>query len=106
SASEKNAVNTHGAELKRVVGLEQAPPARATKPAPAPAPAPTPTAAAATVSPGQQAMNDCMMKNVQAHQREIEELGKRAQAAAQGGDTPKAIAISDTLRQLQMAGCT
>jgi hypothetical protein len=106
SNSEKNVVNTHGAELKRVVGLEQAPPARATKPAPAPAPAPAPTATAPTVSPGQQSMNDCMVKNVQAHEKEIRELGERAQAAANAGDTPKAIAISDTLRQLQMAGCT
>ena len=106
STSEKNAVNTHGAELKRVVGLEQAPPARASKPAPAPAPAPTPTPAAPTVSPGQQAMNDCMMKNVQAHEKEIKELGERAAAAADAGDTQKAIAISDTLRQIQMAGCT
>jgi hypothetical protein len=106
SASEKSAVNTHGAELKRLLGIQETPPARASKPAPAPAPAPAPTPAAPTVSPGQQAMNDCMMKNVQAHEKEIKELGERAAAAANAGDTPKAIAISDTLRQIQMAGCT
>ena len=40
------------------------------------------------------------------HQKEIEALGERAQAAQKKGDTATMMAIADTLQQLQMAGCT
>ena len=75
------------------------------KPAPAPVPAPTPAPAATTVPPGTAAMNDCIAKNAQKHEKEIEALAERAKAAQEAGDMPTTLAIADTLRQLQMAGC-
>ena len=104
SASEKSAVDAKGGELKPLLGIDDQPPARATKPAPAPAPAPAAPAAPAQ-SPAVSSMNECMMKNMQAHQKEIEGLGKRAEAAQKANDTDKVMAIADTLQQLQMAGC-
>jgi hypothetical protein len=104
SASEKSAVDAKGSELKPLLGIDDQPPARATKPAPAPAPAPAAPAAPAQ-SPAVSSMNECMMKNMQAHQKEIEGLGKRAEAAQKANDTDKVMAIADTLQQLQMAGC-
>jgi hypothetical protein len=50
-------------------------------------------------------MSDCMMKNVQGHQAEIEALGKRGEAAQAAGQTDKLMAIADTLQRIQMAGC-
>jgi hypothetical protein len=50
-------------------------------------------------------MSACMTKNMQNHMPEIETLGKRAQAAQKAGDQARMIAIADTLRQIQMAGC-
>ncbi len=50
-------------------------------------------------------MNDCMMKNIQTHQAEIEALAKRAEAAQADGNTEKLMAIADTLQRIQMAGC-
>ena len=46
-----------------------------------------------------------MGRNAQAHQKEIEALGQRAQAAQQAGDMNRVMAIADTLQRLQTAGC-
>jgi hypothetical protein len=103
SASETSAVSARASELKPLLGIYDAPPARAMKPAPAAPPAP---AAAPTVPAGASAMSACMAQNIQNHQKEIEALGQRAQAAQQAGNTAAMMAIADTLQQLQMAGCT
>ena len=50
-------------------------------------------------------MNNCMMANVHEHEKEIEALAERAKAAQEAGDMPTTLAIADTLRQLQTAGC-
>ena len=80
---------------------------RARKPAPAPEPAPAP--APVTTQPGQnQAQSDmagCMAANAQKHEKEIEGLGERAQAAQQAGDMAKTMAIADSINRLQTAGC-
>ena len=105
SASEKTAVTTRAGELRPLLGIED-PAARKPKPAAAvPAPAPQPAPAAPQMSPAASAMNDCMMKNMQAHQADIEALGQRAEQAQQAGNTAAMMAIADTLRQIQMAGC-
>jgi hypothetical protein len=103
SASEKAAVNNRSAELKPLLGLEEKPAARAAKPAPAtPPPAqPAPTG----MSDDQTKLSQCMAKNSQKHEKEIEELGRRAQAAAEANDMAKTMAIADTIRQIQSAGC-
>jgi hypothetical protein len=106
SESEKSAVNAKAAELKPLMGIQNQQAERAMKPAPAPAPAPTPAPAATTVPPGTSAMNDCIAKNAQKHEKEIEALAERAKAAQEAGDMPTTLAIADTLRQLQMAGCS
>jgi hypothetical protein len=103
SASEKSAVNARSGELKPLLGIQDAPPEPATKPAPAPQPA---ESAAAPMPPGMSAMNECMAKNAKKHEKEIVALGERAQAAQEAGDMNKTLAIADTLRRLQMAGCT
>jgi hypothetical protein len=105
SASEKHAVNSRGDELKRLMGIEQVAPARATKPAPAAAPAPAAGPAGPTVSPGQQAYMNCIAQNVERHQPEIEALAQRAEAARKANDTTTMMAIADSLNQLQTAGC-
>ena len=106
SAMEKAAVAARAVELKPLLGMQDPPPAEATKTEATPAPAPEP---AAQVSPEMsaraQSMSNCMTKNVQSHQAEIQALGKRAQAAQAKGDTQKLMAIADTLQRIQMAGC-
>ncbi len=104
SASEKAAVSARAAELRSLLGIED-PAARKAKPAAAPAPAAQPAPAAPQMSPAASAMNDCMVKNMQAHQSEIEALGQRAEKAQEAGNTAAMMAIADTLRQIQMAGC-
>ena len=104
SASEKSAVNARADELKRLLGIQEVPAARAAKPAPAPAPAPAATAAP-TMAPGQQAMMNCMAANAQKHEKEIQALAQHAEAAQKAGDTATMMAIADSLQQLQMAGC-
>jgi hypothetical protein len=105
SASEKAAVSARAAELRSLLGIED-PAARKAKPAAAaPAPAAHPAPAAPQMSPAASAMNDCRMKNVQAQQAEIEALGQRAEKAQAAGNTGAMMAIADTLRQIQMAGC-
>ena len=103
SASEKSAVTKRSAELKPLLGLEEKPAARAAKPAPAPPP-PTPSAPTG-MSDDQSRMANCMAKNAQKHEKEIAALGERAQAAAEANDMAKTMAIADTIRQLQSAGC-
>jgi len=105
SASEQSAVNAKAVDLKPLMGIQDQPAQRATKPAAAPAPTPAPAPAAATVPPGAAAMNECIAKNAQKHEKELTALGERAQAAQQAGDMTKTMAIADTMQQLQMAGC-
>ena len=106
SQSEQKAVNTRGAELKQLLGIQQEEPAKAKKSAPAPAPAPPPTVA---TQPGasdvQQQTANCMAANAQKHQKEIEALAQRAQAAQQANDMATVMAIADTIQKLQSAGC-
>jgi hypothetical protein len=104
SASEKSAVDARAGELKPLLGIQDARAERAQKPAPAAQPAPAQPAATA-VPPGSSEMANCMAKNAQKHTKEIEALGERAKAAEQAGDMARTLAIADTLRQLQMAGC-
>lgn len=107
SASETSAVNARAADLKPLLGIQDAPVARTRKSAPAAAPAPAPEAAtpAPAASAGNNAVGMCMSQNAQKHQKEIEALGQRAQAAQQAGNTAAMMAIADTLQQIQMAGC-
>jgi hypothetical protein len=106
SASEKSAVNNRSAELKPLLGLEEKPAARAAKPAPAAAPAPPPpTPSGPTMSDDQTKLAECMAKNAKKHEKEIEALGERTKAAAEANDMAKTMAIADTIRQLQTAGC-
>ena len=104
SASEKSAVNAKAGELKPLMGLQEPPTVRAAKPAPATAPAPAAPAAPA-MTPGQNAMMNCMAKNNEKHQKEIEALANRAQEAQKTNDTAKMMVIADSIQQLQMAGC-
>jgi hypothetical protein len=105
SPSEKSAVSAKSAELKPLLGFVE-PPAEAAKPAAAPAPTPAPAPAAdPQMSAAASDMGACMSKNIQSHQAEIEALGKRAQAAQAANDTPKLMAIADTVQRIQMAGC-
>ena len=108
SKSEQTAVNTRGAELKQLMGIQQEEPARMKKAAPAPAPAQAPAATPATqpgMSDVQQQTANCMAQNAQKHQKEIEALAQRAQAAQQANDMATLMAISDSIQKLQSAGC-
>ena len=107
SDSEKKAVQAKSKELKQLLGIED-PQARAMKPEPAPAPQPapaSPTPPNSGMSQGQMDMNNCMAGNAQQHEKEIEALGERAKAAQEAGDMNRTMAIADTIRRLQMAGC-
>jgi hypothetical protein len=105
SPGEKKAVDAKGADLKNLMGIKDPEAERTKKPAPAPQAAPAQPAAPA-MPPGQAQMNDCMMKNVKKHEKEIVALGERAKAAQEAGDMALTMAIADSLRVLQMAGCT
>jgi hypothetical protein len=102
SPAEKKAVDKRADELNDLLGRNP-PPAAAAPPPPPPAPAPP--AAATGVSPQQQAQSECMGKNSQKNEKEIERLGQRAAAAAESGDVAAAMVFSDSIRQLQSAGC-
>ena len=106
SASEKSAVSARSKELRPLLGMPEEPTASAAQPEPSPAPAPAPEPA---VSPQASAaasdMSNCMMKNMQTHQKELEALGQRMQAAQKTGDTQKIMAMADTAQRIQMAGC-
>jgi hypothetical protein len=106
SASEKAAVNGKAGDLKPLLGIQDQPAARVSKPAPASAPS------AAAAPPAQPAMSaaqtrqaNCMAQNSQKHQQEIEALAQRAQAAQQANDMTKLMAIADSMQKLQTAGC-
>jgi hypothetical protein len=103
SASEKSAIKARESELKSLYGIRDPEVERAAKPAPAPEPA------AATVnaqpSAGAPAVNECMMKNIQAHEDEIRALGDRGSAAQEAGNTTLMMAIADTIMRIQSAGC-
>jgi hypothetical protein len=103
SASEKSAIAARAGELKPLLGFHDAPTARVTKPAPAPVPVPAQPAAA--MPPGASAMSTCMATNSQKHEKELRALGERAQAAQDAGNAELLMALADTLRQIQMAGC-
>jgi hypothetical protein len=108
SAGEKAAVKAKDPELKSLLGIRDAQEQRVAKQAPAPAPAAVDTApstAAVTPPAGTAALNECMMKNVQKHEAEIEALGKRGEAANKAGDMALMMAIADSIQQIQFAGC-
>jgi hypothetical protein len=105
SASEKSAVAAKSAQLKPLLGIREAPPVQVAAPAPAPAPTPAAAQPSPEMSARAASMSDCMMKNMQKHQPEIEALAKRAEEAQSAGNQPKLMAIADTLQRLQMAGC-
>lgn len=102
SASEKSAVSAKDPELKSAFGIRDAQEERVAKQAPAPAPAPVQATAPAPATPP---VNECMVKNVQAHEAEIKALGDRGSAAQEAGNTALMMAIADTIMQIQMAGC-
>jgi hypothetical protein len=104
SPSEQDAVNQRADELNRLMGRE-VPAAAAAKPAPPPAAAAPPPQPTSGMSPEQEAMTNCMAKNSKKHEPEIVRLGESAAAAAQSGNTQAAMAIADSIRQLQVAGC-
>jgi hypothetical protein len=109
SASEKAAVSAKSAELKPLLGFKEPTSARVMKSAPAAAPTPTPSSDAPAADPQAAAtasqMGECMSKNIQAHQAEIEALGKRAQAAQKAQNQAALMAIADTVQRIQTAGC-
>ena len=111
SASEKSAVSAKDAELKSLLGIRSAQEARVSKQGKASAsrdtvtPAPAPAPAAPTVPSGAVAVNQCMMKNVEAHQAEIEALGNRGDAARKAGNNALMMAIADSIQRIQYAGC-
>jgi hypothetical protein len=108
SASEKAAVKAKDPELKSVLGIREAQEERVAKQAPTPAPAavtdsaPQPTA---TVPPGAAMMNECQVKNVQAHEPQIKALGDRGAAAQEAGNTALMMAIADSINQIMYKGC-
>ena len=109
SASEKSAVSAKDPELKSLLGLRSAQEekvSRQPKAAVVETAQPAPAPAAPAIPPGAAAMNDCQIKNFQAHQAEIEALGDRGSAAEKAHNTPLMMAIADTIRQIQYAGCT
>lgn len=107
SESEKAAVTMKKTELEPLLWPQEKPKATAAKPAVQPAPTPQPTAPQVDpqTSTAANQMGACMSKNIQAHQAEVEELGKRAQAAQKAGNQAALMAIADTMQRIQMAGC-
>jgi len=105
SPSEKSAVASRAAELKRLLGIREAQPAQAMAIAPAPPPTPAPTPPAAAPPAGSMEMSACMGQNAQKHEPELRALGKRGEAAQRAGNTAALLAIADTIQRLQMAGC-
>lgn len=103
SASEKSAVAARAGELRPLLGIRDAQPARTTKPAAASAPTAPP--AGSTMSPAMTARNACIQRNLEKNEKQIQVLAERGAAAQQAGNTNAMIAISDTLQRLQNAGC-
>jgi hypothetical protein len=46
-----------------------------------------------------------MAKNARKHEAEIERLGEGVRKAAESGDNGTAMAIADSIRVIQSAGC-
>jgi hypothetical protein len=105
SASEKSAVSAKKPELKAMYGIRDAQSDRVAKQAPAADTAPPPPAQVQVQAPGAKA-NQCIVDNVQKHEKEIQALGERGAAAQEAGNTALMMAISDTLMRLQMGGCS
>jgi hypothetical protein len=105
SKSEKSAVAASSAQLKPLLGIREAPPVQAAKPAPKPAPAAAAVPSSPAIPAGAANMSACMMKNIEKHEAKIEALGERAEAAENAGNQQKLMAIADTINRLQMAGC-
>ena len=107
SESEKAAVTMKKTELEPLLWPQEKPKATAAKPAVQPAPTPQPTAPQVDpqTSAATKQIGACMSKNIQTHQAEVEELGKRAQAAQKAGNQAALMAIADTMQRIQMAGC-
>jgi hypothetical protein len=106
SASEKSAVSAKDPELKSLYGIRDAQEQRVSKQAPAVDSTPPSQPQATTLPPGASGYNQCMMNNVQHHEKEIQALGDRGDAARQAGNTPLMMAIADTIMRIQMAGCS
>ena len=106
STSEKSAVSAKDPELKSLYGIRDAQEQRVAKQAPAADSTPPAQAQAPTLPPGATGYNQCMMNNVQRHEKEIQALGDRGNAAQEAGNTPLMMAMADTIRQIQMAGCS
>ena len=102
SASERSAIKAKESELKSMYGFRDPEVERAAKPAPAPEPAAT--TVNAQPSPAA-SVNECLMKNIQAHEDEIRALGDRGAAAQQAGNNALMMAIADTIMRIQSAGC-
>ena len=103
-ASASGSVSAKDPELKSMYGIRDAQAERVAKQAPAPASTPAPAQVQApTAAP---AVNQCMMNNVQKHEKEIQALGDRGSAAQEAGNTALMMAIADTITRIQMAGCS
>lgn len=105
SASEKTAVKARDPELKAMYGIREAQEERLAKQAPAAdtARVVAPTPAPAPIAPP--AYDQCMVNNIQRHEKQIQALGDRGSAAQEAGNTALMMAIADTIRRIQMAGC-
>jgi hypothetical protein len=109
SAAERSAVKAKGPELKAALGIRDAQAERVAKQAPAPAPAPVADTAPTpkvTPSSGMGAMNACMMANAQKYQKELNDLGQKAEQASKLGDNATLMAIADSAQKLQNHGCS
>jgi hypothetical protein len=106
SASEKSAVSAKDPELKSMYGIRDAQAERVAKQAPAPNPTPAPAQVQVQAPTAAPAVNECMMNNVQKHEKEIQALGDRGSAAQQAGNNALMMAIADTIMRIQMAGCS
>ena len=106
SASEKSAVSAKDPELKSMYGIRDAQAERVAKQAPAPDPTPAPAQVQVQAPTAAPAVNQCMVNNVQKHEKEIQALGDRGAAAQQAGNNALMMAIADTIMRIQMAGCS
>jgi hypothetical protein len=104
SPAEQAAVTAKGPELKKLLGFHDAQQERIGKSAPAPA-AVADTAPPPAMPTAASAATDCMARNAQKHEAEIQALGERGQAANKAGNTAAMMAIADTINRMTMAGC-
>jgi hypothetical protein len=106
SASEKSAVSAKDPELKSMYGIRDAQAERVAKPAPAADSTPAPAQVQVQAPTAAPAVNECMMNNIQKHEKEIQALGDRGSAAQAAGNNALMMAIADTIMRIQMAGCS